>query len=104
MKNISLSTVIFDEYDNNVICVEYTGDYNSMSFKAVAKYKVTSEVSVTIEVWDPNSSTAQADITLTIPINSIESEERTGVPFAIKEISPNEDAVQMYTNGGIKRV
>ena len=90
--------------DNNVICVEYTGDYNSMSFKAVAKYKVTSEVSVTIEVWDPNSSTAQADITLTIPINSIESEERTGVPFAIKEISPNEDAVQMYTNGGIKPV
>lgn len=90
--------------DTNVITIEYSGGYEDMAFKAVAKYKVTSELIVTIVVLDYESSTSEKDITLVIPTNSTQSEVMEGVPFAIKNISPNEDAVQIYTNGGIKRV
>ena len=92
--------------DTNVLTVEYSsdGDYENMTFKVVAKYKVTSEITVTIAVLDYESSTLEKDITLVIPTNSTQSEVMEGVPFAIKNISPNEDAVQIYTNGGIKRV
>lgn len=92
------------EEDYNIINVEYWGDYESMSFKAVSKYKVTSEVVVSVEVYDYNSDTLQSTVTLTIPINSTQSETKTGVPFAITNLSPREDSSQVYAQGSLKRV
>lgn len=92
--------------DTNVLTVEYSsdGNYENMTFKVVAKYQVTSEITVTIAVFDSESSTQQTDISLVIPINSTQSEVVKGVPFGITSITPSEDAVQIYTNGGIKLV
>ena len=92
------------EDDKNIIYVEYWGDYEVMYFKAVSKYKVTSEIVVTVEVYDQSSDTLQSAVTLTIPLNSTQSETKTGVPFAITNISPREDSSQIYAQGGLKRV
>lgn len=92
------------EDDKNIIYVEYWGDDEVMNFKAVSKYKVTSEIVVTVEVYDQSSDTLQSAVTLTIPLNSTQSETKTGVPFAITNISPREDSSQIYAHGGLKRV
>lgn len=92
------------EDDKNIVNIEYWGDYEDMKFKAVSKDKVTSEVVVTVEVYDQSSDTGQSAVTLTIPLNSTQSETKTGIPFAITNISPREDSSQIYVQGGLKRV
>ena len=92
------------EDDKNIVNIEYWGDFEDMKFKAVSKYKVTSEVVVTVEVYDQSSDTLQSAVTLTIPLNSTQSETKTGIPFAITNISPREDSSQIYAQGVLKRV
>lgn len=92
------------EDDKNIVNIEYWGDSEDMKFKAVSKYKVTSEVVVTVEVYDQSSDTMQSAVTLTIPLNSTQSETKTGIPFAITNISPREDSSQIYAQGVLKRV
>ena len=92
------------EDDKNIVNIEYWGDYEDMKFKAVSKYKVTSEVVVTVEAYDQSSESGQSAVTLTIPLNSTQSETKTGIPFAITNISPREDSSQIYAQGGLKRV
>ena len=92
------------EDDKNIVNIEYWGDYKDMKFKAVSKYKVTSEVVVTVEVYDQSSESGQSAVTLTIPLNSTQSETKTGIPFAITNISPREDSSQTYAQGGLKMV
>ena len=92
------------EDDKNIVNIEYWGDYKDMKFKAVSKDKVTSEVVVTVEAYDQSSESGQSAVTLTIPLNSTQSETKTGIPFAITNISPREDSSQIYAQGVLKRV
>lgn len=96
--------ITITEEEKNLIYIEYSGDPENMHYKAVAQNKVSSKVIVTVEVYDMDSATSSSKIELIIPINGLTSDTKTGIPFNIINITPEEDSLQIYANGGLKQV
>lgn len=96
--------ITISEEEKNLIYIEYSGDPENMHYKAVAQNKVSSKVIVTVEVYDMDSATQSSQIELIIPINGLTSDTKTGIPFNIINITPKEDSLQIYANGGLKQV
>lgn len=96
--------ITITEEEKNLIYIEYSGDPENMHYKAVAQNKVSSKVIVTVEVYDMDSATSSSKIELIIPINGLTSDTKTGIPFNIINITPEEDSMQIYANGGLKQV
>lgn len=96
--------ITITEEEKNLIYIEYSGDPENMHYKAVAQNKVSSKVIVTVEVYDMDSATSSSKIELIIPINELTSDTKTGIPFNIINITPEEDSLQIYANGGLKQV